>query len=122
MRALFLTALAGFAAVTAVAVAQPAGQSHRSQTPATLCLDGIGINHAPICHSQSASRFATPPDICTCEGPYRQVEAPYCAKGQTPPSDTAAFDHARAKAAEDGSLFGDSYQGKPMCVELRPGY
>ncbi len=121
MRALFLTALAGFAAVAAVAVAQPAGQSH-PQTPATLCLDGMGVNHPVICHSQTASRFASPPDICSCSGPYRQVDAPYCAKGQTAPADTADFDHARAKAAEDGSLIGDSYRGKPMCVELRAGY
>ena len=121
MRALFMTALVGFAAVSALAIAQP-GQSHPPRQAATLCLDGSGENHAPVCHSHSASRFASAPDICQCHGPWRQVEAPYCAAGERAPNDTAAFEQARAKAAEDGSLFGDTYQGKPMCVELRNGY
>jgi len=119
MRVLFLTVLAGFAAVSAAAMAQPSSPQHqRPKEAATLCLDGLGINHPPVCHTQSASRFPTPPDICQCLGPWRQVDAPYCAKGEKPPADSAAFEHARAKAANDGSLFGDTYKGKRMCVEL----
>ncbi len=125
MRVLPLAVLSVVAAVSA-AVAQP--QSPQSQSPqprtsapATLCLDGNGGSHPPVCHSQSASRIAAPPDICLCQGPYRRVDAPWCAKGETPPQDTAAFEQARAKAALDSSLFGDTYQGKRMCVPLEGG-
>ena len=121
MRVLLLTALAGIAAASAVSLAQsqPSSSAHPSEK-ATLCLDGIGVNHAPTCHSQSASRFATPPDICMCDGPYRQVDAPYCAPGEKEPADSADYDRARAKAAEKGSsLFGATYKGQSMCVELR---
>ncbi len=120
MRTLFLTTLVGVTAFAVAASAQPSSSSPPPGTPqATLCLDQLGVSHAPICHKQSASRFPAPPDICLCNGPYREVKAPYCAPGEKEPNDTAAFDRARAKAAEDGSLFGDTYKGQKMCVELR---
>ena len=113
MRALFLTIVAGLAVATAAA-AQPA------DSPATLCLDGLGVNHAPICHTQTASRIDTKPDICLCRGPYRRVDAPWCAPGESPPPESADYEHARAAAAEkDNSLFGDTYHGQRMCVSAR---
>ncbi len=115
MRVVFLTSLIGVLALGAAASAQPAADNN----PATLCLDGIGVNHPPICHSQSASAFPQPPDICLCQGPYREVKAPWCAPGEKPPGDTADFDHARAKAAEHGDLFGATYNGRRMCVPLK---
>ena len=119
MRALLFTAIAGFAAVSAAAMAQPPGPKDK----ATLCLDGLGINHAPVCHSQTASRLPTPPDICQCLGPWRQVDAPYCAKGEKPPADSAAFERARIAFAEKhgDSVIGATYEGKRMCVELGNG-
>ena len=123
MRTLVFTAFASLAAV-AVAAAQPAAPSsapHEDErNGATLCLDTLGINHPPICHKQSASRFPSPPDICLCEGPWRTVKAPWCAPGEKPPVESAAFDRARNKAAQDGSLFGDTYHGQRMCVPLSP--
>ena len=120
MRVLPLIFVIAVAAVSA-AVAQPSPPQPRPSPPATLCLDGNGGSYPPVCHSQSASRIAAPPDICLCNGPYRRVDAPWCAKGETPPQDTAAFEQARAKAALDSSLFGDTYQGKRMCVPLEGG-
>ncbi len=118
MRSLFVTVLAGVAALAAAAAAQPSSSGpHRDA--ATLCLDALGENHVPVCTKQDASRFAAAPDICVCNGPYRQVEAPWCAKGEVPPGDTADFEHARAAAAQShSSLFGATYQGKRMCVPL----
>ncbi len=114
MRALFLTAIVGFAAVSAAAMAAPPGP----RDTATLCLDGLGVNHAPVCHSMAASRLPSTPDICQCVGPWRQVDAPYCAKGEEPPADTADFDRARAAAADKHStLVGATYKGKRMCVK-----
>ena len=118
MRALFLTAVIGIAAASAVAVAQPSTQS-RPRDAATLCLDPSGANHPPVCRHMEASRFASAPDICQCNGPYRQVEAPFCAKGEHPPEDSAAFETARAAAAaKNSSLFGATYKGQSMCVAL----
>jgi hypothetical protein len=121
MRILFLTSLVGVLAAGAAAVAQPAGQSG-FHNPATLCLDGLGVNHPPLCHSQQASAFPQPPDICQCLGPYRQVNAAWCAPGQKPPADTIDFDRALIAYAQshNNDVSDFSFDGKPMCVPLRP--
>lgn len=116
MRVLFLTSVAAALAVASVAAAD----SNTTNNPATLCLDGLGINHPPLCHSQEASRFPAAPDICICKGPYQTVKAPWCAPGEKPPADTADFDRARAAAAQKGDLMSFTYQGKRACVPLGP--
>ena len=63
----------------------------------------------------SATRLASKPDICQCRGPYREVKVPWCAAGQKPLPESRAVELARLKAAQDSSLFGDSYQGQPYC-------
>jgi hypothetical protein len=118
MRMLFVAALVGFAASAAMVVAQPNSEKELARNPATLCLDPGGVSYPPVCTKMNASRFASPPDICHCNGPYRKVDAPWCAPGEHPPADNAAFDRARAKAALDNTLFGDTYEGKRMCVPL----
>ena len=120
MRALSL-AVAAALVLGGAAFAQPASSTPPAASPrdgATLCLDGLGVSHPPICTKMSATRQPSAPDICICTGPYRTVKAPWCAPGESPPPDTAAFDRARAKAAQDGSLFGDLFQGKSMCVTM----
>lgn len=116
MRALLLPLVAGLAAASA-AMAQPASGPGDK---ATLCLDPGGVDHAPLCRSHNATRFVQPPDICVCDGPYRQVEAPWCAKGEKPPNDTAEFERARAAYAmsHGNSVMGGTYEGRRMCVTL----
>lgn len=118
MRILFVTSLIAGLGACAVAAAQPA--SNTENNPATLCLDGTGYSHPATCHTQSATSFAQAPDICICEGPYREVKAPWCAPGEKPPEDTADFEQARAKAAQRGDLMSATYQGRRMCVPLAP--
>ncbi len=113
MRVLFLTTLIVTAGACAVASAQP-------RDSAVLCLDGLGVNHPATCHAMSASRLESKPDICECQGPYQQVQADWCAKGESPPPDTAEFDRARVAAVHNGSLSGFSYQGKRACVPVGP--
>jgi hypothetical protein len=118
MRILVLTSALVLAA--AAAMAQPSGPR---EPAATLCLDPNGGNHSPICRKLDASRFDKPADICHCNGPYRQVEAPYCAKGEKPPSETREYELARAAAAsKNSSLFGATYQGQRMCVAMGSNY
>jgi hypothetical protein len=113
MRVLFLTTLIGAVGACAVASAQP-------RDSAVLCLDGLGVNHPATCHSNSASRLDSKPDICICQGPYQQVQASWCAKGEQPPADTADFDRARVAGVRNGSLVGFTYQGKRACVPQGP--
>ena len=45
------------------------------------------------------------------------MEAPYCAAGERPPNEDAAYDRARyAAATRAGTLVGQSYQGRGFCV------
>ncbi len=113
MRVLFLTSLIGALGVCSVAAAQP--------DSAILCLDGLGVSHTATCHSATASRLSPAPDICTCNGPYQEVKASWCARNEQPPADSADFDRARLAAVHNGSLVGFSYQGKRACVPLGPG-
>ena len=113
MRVLFVTSLIVAMGACAAAAAQP-------RDSAVLCLDGLGVNHPPVCHSSTSSRLSPEPDICTCNGPYQQVQTNWCAKGEQPPADTADFDRARVAAVRNGSLYNFIYQGKRACVPLGP--
>ncbi|HEX3983487.1 MAG TPA: hypothetical protein VHX12_07330 [Acidisoma sp.] len=115
MRVLFFTTLIGALGACAVASAQPSPRDS-----AVLCLDGLGVNHPATCNSQSASRLDTKPDICICQGPYREVRTNWCARGEHPPADSADYDRARVAAVHDGNIFGFSYQGKRDCVPQGP--
>jgi hypothetical protein len=118
MRVLFMTTLIAAAGACAVAAAQPRVQAPSDS--AVLCLDGLGVNHPPICHSSTASRLSPEPDICSCRGPYQQVKTNWCASGETPPADTADFDRARLAAVKNGALYNFMWQGKRACVPLGP--
>ncbi|NEX94105.1 hypothetical protein [Caulobacter sp. 17J65-9] len=58
-------------------------------------------------------------DMCVCPGDSAKVKASWCGEGQTPPAESAALDRARKAAARDGSLIGDTFEGKPMCVKTQ---
>ena len=57
-------------------------------------------------------------DICLCHDGQR-VSAPVCGPGEKAPRENIAFDRARKAAARDGSLLGDLYDGRSMCVAPR---
>jgi hypothetical protein len=113
MRAFFLTVIAGLAAASAAAAQAPGPKD-----TATVCLDPGGNTFPAVCREHEASRFPTQPDICTCHGPYRQVDAPWCAPGESPAPDTAALATARlAYAVKHGnSLVGFTFEGKRNCI------
>ncbi len=118
MRVLFVTSLIAAAGFCAVASAQP--RVAAPSDSAVLCLDGLGVSHPPVCHTNGASRIDTKPDICSCRGPYQQVKTNWCAAGETPPPDSAEFDRARVAAVKNGTLFNFMWQGKRACVPLGP--
>ncbi|HRD45986.1 MAG TPA: hypothetical protein PLF78_05835, partial [Caulobacter sp.] len=82
-----------------------------------ICLDVDGQSRPAVCRSP-ASRLDGRDDICLCRSAQR-VEAPVCGPGDHPQAENRAFELARKAAARDGSLVGDLYQGRPMCVAPR---
>ena len=55
-----------------------------------------------------------------CTAPARFVRVPLCRDGQPWPDETPAIQAARARLARDGSLHGDSFEGKAFCIPLPP--
>lgn len=83
----------------------------------TICLSSGGQQLPATCHGYGGgSRLAAQDDVCTCPGAAQTVKAPTCARGETPPAESAAYEQARLKAITKGSLEGATWQGKPMCV------
>ncbi|MEI7573817.1 MAG: hypothetical protein WCJ52_11920 [Phenylobacterium sp.] len=80
----------------------------------TVCLEPSGSLSPVIC-TAPASRLDARRDVCECPSG-RRTEAPVCAAGEKPPPETRALNAFRRKAAEDGSLAGDRFQDRPLCV------
>lgn len=116
MRKLMTLALVVAGALVASAGAEP-GSSPTSPATRTICLDVGGVSRPAVCQ-RTASRLDGRDDICLCHSAQR-VEAPVCGSGDRPPSENRAYELARKAAAADGSLIGDSWQGRPMCVAPR---
>jgi hypothetical protein len=119
MKTSTLIAGAALSLIAGFATAQPVGENPPTTT--ILCLDVAGRTQAATC-KVPASRLDPTEDICLCGGASERVVAPICPPGVNPPSETAAFEHARHKAIKNGSLVGATWQGQPMCVAPRPGY
>lgn len=112
------------AMISALALCAASGQalaaSGFSSNPPTLsqvCLDVSGQTLPVVCKAP-ASRLDKREDICQCpEG--RLVDVQVCAPGQRPPPDGLALSKVRRVAGKDGSLVGDLFAGKPICVAPR---
>ena len=114
MKPLMLGLTASLFAATALAQA-PLAQAPPKET--TICIDVGGASLPAVCRV-SGERLDPREDICLCpEG--QRVQAPVCGPGETPQPENRAFEIARRKAAADGSLIGDLYEGKPMCMAPR---
>lgn len=118
MRTLLISA-AALLAFGAVANASPHDGSATHPTKGIMCLDVGGEARPPVCRG-SSSRIDQGYDICLCENA-RRVEAPVCGRGERPITENRAYELARKEAARDGSLVGDRYQGRRMCVRPRNG-
>lgn len=111
MRNLAMLCTLGAAALAGSSLAQP--EPMRFATT-SLCID-VGGQTRPVTCRKSASRLATQDDICTCRVG-TLVTVPYCPPGVSPPAENRAFEKARLALARDGSLVGDQYQGRDICV------
>ncbi|MFZ4068422.1 MAG: hypothetical protein ACOYKF_12860 [Phenylobacterium sp.] len=80
----------------------------------TVCLEPNGGLSPVICKAP-ASRLDARRDVCECPTG-RRTEVPVCAAGDKPPPETRALNTFRRQAAADGSLAGDRFQDRPLCV------
>jgi hypothetical protein len=98
------------------APASPSGPtpSVSSTQDGIACLDVNGRKKGPVCRRGDVMTPMS--DICQCPMSTDRVIAPICAPGEKPPPESADLMVARRKAAEDGSLIGDTFHGKPICV------
>ena len=80
----------------------------------TVCLEPDGSLNPVIC-TAPASRLDARREVCECPTG-RRTEAPLCAPGERPPPETRSLNAFRRKAAQDGSLVGDRYRDRPLCV------
>ena len=112
LSATLIAALAGPAAAQSITGNPP--------TETVLCLDVNGQSLPAVCTVPSG-RLDKREDFCLCRVGTRVI-APVCAGGAKPPAENLAFEKARKAAAKDGSLLGDLYEGKPMCVAERSTY
>lgn len=105
----------------ALMLAAAAAPGSSPLTPATrvICLDLNGQSRPAVCQVPG-SRLDRRVDICICRTGQR-VDAPVCGQGERPQPETLAFDRARKAAARDGSLVGDLFRGRSMCVAPRNG-
>lgn len=102
---------AALALAAGAALAQPLESDPPTRT--ILCLDVAGRSEPAIC-KVAPSRLDLREDICVCAAGMR-VETPVCARGETPPAESARFERVRRLASRDGSLIGDLYEGRRMC-------
>lgn len=106
-------------AAVALTASGAAAADMRSNPPkqTSVCLDVSGQSLPVVCKAP-ASRLDKREDICQCPEGVR-VDVAVCAPGQHAPPDGLALDKVRRVAAKDGSLIGDTFEGKPICVEPR---
>lgn len=114
-RFIVVAAVAGAAILSAAAA--PPGASPLSPATREICVD-VGGQTRPIVCRAAASRLDRREDICLCRVG-RKVHAPVCGPGERPQPESRAFERARRAASRDGSLVGDMFRGRPMCVAPR---
>lgn len=113
--------LAIFSALAALGLATAAqAQGALNENPPTrteICLDVNGGTLPVVCRVP-ASRLDQREDICVCPQGMRTT-APVCGPNERQPAETVALNRARRDAARDGTLVGDLFEGRPMCVAPR---
>lgn len=105
--ALVLASLSG-----TTVLAQPLAQTLPARTIQCIAPGGQLI---PKSCDVADGRLVGRERICTCPSGGVRVEVAACAKGEKPPGESKALNVARRDGARDGTLVGDTVNGKPIC-------
>jgi hypothetical protein len=82
-----------------------------------VCLDAAGAKSPPVCPTP-AGRLQPAESSCGCPSGVL-IRAPLCMVGVKPPAESAALKAARRTASADGTLVGDTFEGRAMCETAR---
>lgn len=115
MRAILI---AGAVLAAGAATAQPIGENPPTKT--IQCIEPGGFSIPATCNVPG-SRLDKREDICLCPAGGQRVEVSVCAKGEKPPPESKALNIARSAGAKDGTLVGDTVDGRRICVAPRNG-
>lgn len=113
MRAILIAALT---VVAGAANAQPINENPPTKT--IQCIEVGGQSIPPTCRVPG-SRLDKREDICTCPDGGQRVEVAVCGKGEKAPPEGKALNIARRTGARDGTLVGDTIDGRRICVAPR---
>ena len=113
MRKLMLAAAVGLASLAGAAIASPRGEDGKPGGLGWACLEPSGASRGAIC---DRSLNNSGPDFCRCPPLTTKVRAEVCDPREPKPAESPAFERARREAARDGSLIGDTFEGRRMCV------
>ena len=108
--------IAAIALAAGTASAQPISENPPTKT--IQCID-VGGQSIPASCRVPGSRLDKREDICTCPAGGQRVEVAVCAKDEKPPPESKALNIARRTAARDGTLVGDTIDGRRICVAPR---
>ena len=110
------TLIAAAVLAASAATAQPIGENPPTRT--IQCID-VGGQSIPATCRVPGSRLDKREDICTCPNGGQRVEVAVCAKGGRPPPESKALNIARRQGLRDGTLVGDTVDGRRICVAPR---
>src|SRR5687768_3633319 len=117
MRMLYLAVLPLMFA--GAAMAQSSNLNRPTKT--IQCVDVSGRIVPALCNVPSG-RLDKSEYICTCPAGGDRIHVAVCGKGERPPPESRAYERLRRLASRDGSLVGDTFEGRPICAQPRQTY
>lgn len=106
------------ALVLATLTAAPVGAQPTDPTQRTIQCISSGGRLVPKSCDVADGRLPGRERMCTCPLGGVRVEVAICATGQPPPGESKALSIVRRTGARDGTLVGDTVNGKPICATV----
>ena len=106
------------ALVLATLTAAPAWAGPTAPPDRTIQCISSGGQLIPKSCDVADGRLAGRERMCTCPLGGVRVQVAVCARGQIPPVESKALNIARRSGARDGTLVGDTVNGKPICARV----
>jgi hypothetical protein len=107
-------------AVLSLLLAGSAGaQTGKGVAPGTTiqCIRVDGTEAPPLC-DVPGSKIDKSEYLCTCRDGQR-IAVPICGPGERRPPESVALHKVRRELSRDGSLVGDRFEGRPICLDPR---
>lgn len=113
MKTFAFAALLAAAAFGSAAAQSPMSPAAAKRAATEVCLDVNGASLPIVCRI-AGGMVDKEELICHCPRG-RKVDAPICADGEQPLPENVRIYAARDAAAQDGTLIGDTFEGRRFC-------